>query len=202
MEPEYGQYLKIPLILFELKITAVERYVLALMVSYGGTLYASNSRMAEMFNVSRRAIIDAVNRLEKREYVRRRQEKNRRFLTLTAGEVISLLRRGGGEETSLLSSAKSSPLRGQGGASTSPQVVQKLHPSGAEISPYIKEYQRDTKNRGFSGERKKARLFPIPGKVCSKPGCKLPAVYIDTTGSYDHPYCKVHMPKQVREHYE
>lgn len=49
---------------------------------------------------------------------------------------------------------------------------------------------------------KKIKLFPIPGKTCSKPGCKLPAVYKDTSGDYDHYYCFSDMPDVVKERYE
>jgi len=50
-------------------------------------------------------------------------------------------------------------------------------------------------------EQAKTRLFPIPGKNCSKQGCKLPAVYKATGPAYDSFYCGEHMPKEVKEKY-
>lgn len=51
---------------------------------------------------------------------------------------------------------------------------------------------------------RKTKLFPIAGKTCSRPGCipAQPAVYKDSSGSYDHYYCREHMPESVKEHYE
>ncbi len=49
---------------------------------------------------------------------------------------------------------------------------------------------------------KKARLLPIVGKVCSKDGCGLPAVYKDTSGSYTYFKCKKHMPEKVKALYD
>lgn len=48
----------------------------------------------------------------------------------------------------------------------------------------------------------KTKLFPIAGKVCGKEGCKLPAVYKDTSGSYDSFSCGEHMPTKVKETYK
>ena len=53
-----------------------------------------------------------------------------------------------------------------------------------------------------SSSSSKPILFPIPGKTCGKSGCKLPAVYIDASGSYDQHYCKNHMPESVKELYD
>ncbi len=49
---------------------------------------------------------------------------------------------------------------------------------------------------------KKTKLYPIPGKICEKKGCGLPAVYKDTSGNYDHYWCSKHMPEKVKELYE
>lgn len=46
------------------------------------------------------------------------------------------------------------------------------------------------------------RLFPIAGKNCSTPGCKMPAVYKKPGGQYDHYACSGHMPDDVKERYE
>lgn len=48
----------------------------------------------------------------------------------------------------------------------------------------------------------KTKLFPIAGKVCGKEGCKMPAVYKDTSGSYDSFACTEHMPEKVKKTYE
>ncbi len=47
----------------------------------------------------------------------------------------------------------------------------------------------------------KTKLFPIPGKTCSKQGCPLPAVYKNTSGNYDSYACAGHMPEKVKEQY-
>lgn len=49
---------------------------------------------------------------------------------------------------------------------------------------------------------KKQRLLPIVGKTCSEPGCRLPAVYKDTSGSYDYYRCVNHLPPEVKELYD
>ena len=49
---------------------------------------------------------------------------------------------------------------------------------------------------------RKTKLFPIPGKTCSKSGCPMPAVYKSTSGAADHYYCQGHLPAKVREKYE
>lgn len=64
----------------------------------------------------------------------------------------------------------------------------------------IRTWSKFGENRDQGG--KKIRLFPIAGKICSLKGCKLPAVYKDSTGSYDHYYCSQHMPENVKELYE
>ena len=62
------------------------------------------------------------------------------------------------------------------------------------------------KNSGYrfekssGGGKAKTRLFPIPGKTCSK--CRLPAVYKNTKGAYDSYACAEHMPEDVKEMYE
>ena len=48
----------------------------------------------------------------------------------------------------------------------------------------------------------KTRLFPITGKSCSKPNCKMPAVYKDTSGSYDTYLCTEHLPESVKKKYQ
>jgi len=50
-----------------------------------------------------------------------------------------------------------------------------------------------------SSSKNKPVLFPIPGKKCGK--CKLPAVYCDSSGSYDRYLCLEHSPPEVREKY-
>ena len=46
----------------------------------------------------------------------------------------------------------------------------------------------------------KAKLFPIPGKVCGQRGCGFPAVY-KSSGDFSHYYCKTHMPDKVKAEY-
>lgn len=48
----------------------------------------------------------------------------------------------------------------------------------------------------------KLKLLPIIGKICSVGDCRLPAVYKDTSGSYDHYRCAKHLPTEVKEMYE
>ncbi len=53
-----------------------------------------------------------------------------------------------------------------------------------------------------AASNKKTKLFPITGKTCSTTDCRLPAVYKDTSGSYDYFCCAKHLPKKVKEMYE
>lgn len=52
-----------------------------------------------------------------------------------------------------------------------------------------------------SGVNRKPHLYPIPGKNCSVAGCRLPAVYRDTSGAYDSFACSDHMPAEVKVKY-
>lgn len=54
---------------------------------------------------------------------------------------------------------------------------------------------------GGSRKNKKTKLFPIPGKNCSKQGCGMPAVYKNSSGAYDHFTCMSHAPAQIQETY-
>jgi len=47
----------------------------------------------------------------------------------------------------------------------------------------------------------KTKLFPLPGKTCSKDGCAMPACYKKTGGNYDWYCCVDHMPESVKEKY-
>ncbi len=58
----------------------------------------------------------------------------------------------------------------------------------------------DRKN-GNSEQPKKLQLFPIKGKNCNVQGCNLPAVYKDSSGSYDSYACAEHMPDKVKKLY-
>jgi hypothetical protein len=51
-------------------------------------------------------------------------------------------------------------------------------------------------------EQDKIKLYPIKGKTCSERGCKMPAVYKDSTGDYDSYKCRDHLPDKVREQYK
>ncbi|KKK63834.1 hypothetical protein LCGC14_2990260, partial [marine sediment metagenome] len=58
------------------------------------------------------------------------------------------------------------------------------------------------KTKGFSSSRRiKAQLFPLAGKVCSVSGCRMPAVYKDSSGAYDNFKCNEHLPAKVKEVY-
>jgi hypothetical protein len=52
------------------------------------------------------------------------------------------------------------------------------------------------------GSVKKTKLPTIIGKTCSNSGCRMPAVYKDTSGDYDTYYCRDCMPDKVKEYYE
>jgi len=66
----------------------------------------------------------------------------------------------------------------------------------------ITDTDTDTNNKGsFSLKQTKATLFPIAGKVCSFNGCRMPAVYKDTSGQYDNYKCQEHMPDEVKAVY-
>jgi hypothetical protein len=56
--------------------------------------------------------------------------------------------------------------------------------------------QRQTNPKQIQG---KTKLFPIPGKNCHK--CKMPAVYRDSSGSYDSYLCTDHLPERIKEKY-
>lgn len=57
--------------------------------------------------------------------------------------------------------------------------------------------------KGQQAPKKKTRLWPLPGgKVCSKGGCRFPAVYKDGSNGYDFFYCSHHLPDIVKTEYE
>ena len=47
----------------------------------------------------------------------------------------------------------------------------------------------------------KRGLPVIIGKICSRPGCGMPAVYKTSGGAYDNYYCTEDMPEKVKEKY-
>jgi len=61
--------------------------------------------------------------------------------------------------------------------------------------------RRNERNKAADKAANRPKLFPIIGKTCSKLGCRLPAVYKDVSGTYDHYYCHKHLPKEVKEYY-
>jgi hypothetical protein len=76
---------------------------------------------------------------------------------------------------------------------------------GSKGLEYESHYHTILTWAGRDDEKKaadKTKLFPIPGKICSRDGCGLPAVYKSTGGSYDHWYCTDHLPKKVKERFE
>lgn len=54
-------------------------------------------------------------------------------------------------------------------------------------------------NKGGVGGKR--YLYPIIGKNCSVPGCGMPAVYRDSSGTYDNLKCSEHMPEKVKAKY-
>lgn len=59
------------------------------------------------------------------------------------------------------------------------------------------------KNSGYTEKNsKKQKLYPIKGKTCSRAGCRMPAVYKDSSGAYDSYACSAHLPVKVKEKYE
>lgn len=48
-------------------------------------------------------------------------------------------------------------------------------------------------------EKRQGKLPVIVGKTCSK--CTMPAVYKDTSGSYDFYYCTEHLPEKIKNEY-
>lgn len=55
----------------------------------------------------------------------------------------------------------------------------------------------------FSKPQAKKKLFPIKGKSCEVKQCNLPAVYTTSLGgAYDHYFCQIHMPDNVKQYYE
>ena len=61
--------------------------------------------------------------------------------------------------------------------------------------------KRNPSSSSSSSASTKKVLFPIPGKMCGKRGCGMPAVYKDTAGDYDQLYCAEHMPEKVKAQY-
>lgn len=64
-------------------------------------------------------------------------------------------------------------------------------------------FSRRQEKGGDQVYKRKMRLLPITGRVCSKESCRLPAVYKDPkSGAYDIYYCIKHLPAEVKEFYE
>ncbi|TKJ35801.1 MAG: hypothetical protein CEE38_14450 [Planctomycetes bacterium B3_Pla] len=60
------------------------------------------------------------------------------------------------------------------------------------------------KGRGLGDKgslRGKPHLYPIPGRNCSVPGCGMPAVYRNSSGTYDTFKCLEHLPEKVKAVY-
>lgn len=72
-----------------------------------------------------------------------------------------------------------------------------------QVRRFLTNWLRRRQERGGSTASKPGtiHLLPIPGKVCSKDACGMPAVYKSSGGSYDYYYCQEHMPAKVKEKY-
>ncbi len=57
-------------------------------------------------------------------------------------------------------------------------------------------------NFGSAKSKPKTQLFPISGKTCGVQKCPMPAVYKNSSGSYDTYYCADHMPEEVKVKYQ
>ncbi len=58
------------------------------------------------------------------------------------------------------------------------------------------------KPQDAAGVQQKTKLFPLTGKLCSKPHCGQPAVYKCSGGQYDHYACAEHMPAKIKEKFQ
>lgn len=67
---------------------------------------------------------------------------------------------------------------------------------------FLKNNFRAEKYLMIQPDKKKIRLFPIPGTVCYKKGCNLPGVSKKPGGEYDSYACGSHMSDEVKEIYE
>ena len=78
-----------------------------------------------------------------------------------------------------------------------------LYPYNLPITNLKSAMWRWQKNQyKFDKNNGKTKLYPIKGKTCSETGCRMPAVYKDSSGAYDWYYCAEHMPEKVKEIYE
>lgn len=68
----------------------------------------------------------------------------------------------------------------------------------------MKDWQAAVRNWKVNGwgkagmDARRPALLPIIGKICSREGCGMPAVY-KSGGAYDHFYCEQHMPDKVKQ---
>ena len=149
-------YLKIPVILFKLKISAIERYIVALMISYGGSTYASNTTLAELFGVSRQAIIAAVKKLKSRGYAKSKRTRNGRTITLSSQETLLLQAQASSQETL-------------------PQVVKKLGASSQVTLPNSKSIENSyRKDIVKTSEAYRLAEFLLSKIISRKPDFKKP----------------------------
>lgn len=72
-----------------------------------------------------------------------------------------------------------------------------------QVRRFLTNWLRRRQERGGSIPSKPGinRLPVLIGKVCSKDGCGMPAVYKSSGGAYDYFYCSDHMPEKVKEKY-
>jgi len=99
-------------------------------------------------------------------------------------------------------------------------IIRRIHqnPMGGRILEELQKNQQLTLWEGFTnpsmegtgkgkgkgkkgGVGGKVKLYPIKGKNCSVPGCGMPAVYEDTSGTYNNYKCSEHMPEKVKAVY-
>ncbi len=84
------------------------------------------------------------------------------------------------------------------------KMAMSVHPAQGKYTPDARKwlYHNRWEDEDIGpGTVEKTQLYPIKGKTCSKSGCRMPAVYHDTSGNYDNYACSEHMPEKVKERY-
>lgn len=74
---------------------------------------------------------------------------------------------------------------------------------GTKVRSWKQKFISWESRNGKTGiAKKKTKLFPIPGKVCSTADCRMPAVYKNDSGAYDTFSCSDHLPESVKVKYD
>lgn len=199
-------------------LSLLEKLIVCRVLRYGdGGCFESYSNISKAFHIDRSNLIKNIQALKRKQWLAVLYEpKNRRVIWVNPDKFRESDEGSPGPLFELPAVQKSKcsglkpPVNDAGGSelpvnsgAKPTETVAQNHPNKEIVYTDKREEKQQELNFQSEGmiEKPKIRLFPIKGKNCSVPGCGMPAVYKDTSGTYDNYKCSEHMPEKVKAVY-